>query len=574
MTTDEIPPGMPPLGDVPPPLDEPPRSSDDAPGGRVLPFRRGTAPRAFKQLPHNLDAEGAVLGGILLHPDVLQRIPELESADFYDPRHKAVWAAMLNVVEQEQPIDLTTLEVELQRAGKYEAVGGVGFLGELALRVPAAENVPHYAGIIRKFRRARDAAVGLADIVAKITDGEIDADEAVALGQRTIADVIAFGTAPTRRSKPVRDLLGSIRVEAARPIVTTGIRELDEYAKIRAGSYVVLVGGPGAGKTSFALGRAVHHARNTGPCVFLSAELADFELGARMIAQHTKISWSQALDGDFEDRVGLEALAIPRLVTLNDEHATLDELERELNFLVEEYPGQTPLVVLDYIQLIALTAPGREMRDRMIGVVERTRRIAKKYHAAVLALSQTSRNSSVQIKAGEMLGADAMGSGAESAQIERAAHIHLTLGSPTEKEDGTSAIDLSIAKVRAGRGDRVLPLIYDGRTGDYWAAGGIVAPDTIREQRSEAKESKKVHSAVLGVEATLAKARVPISRNELAQTLGSKREHILAAVKKLLEAGTIVEVNIKAKGGSKPLWTRERAVAAGVPIVGAEGALA
>src|SRR6185503_12060088 len=106
-------------------------------------------------LPHNLDAEASVLGGILLRNDVLSQLDTLEVDDFYDPRHKAVFAAMRNLEATAKPIDLVTLEAELQKIGKLDAIGGVAFLGELALRVPTPENVSHYAEIVSDKHAAR-----------------------------------------------------------------------------------------------------------------------------------------------------------------------------------------------------------------------------------------------------------------------------------------------------------------------------------------------------------------------------------------------------------------------------------
>src|SRR5438045_8403547 len=94
-------------------------------------------------LPHNLDAEGSVLGGVLLRNDVLTQLDTLEVDDFYDPRHKAVFSAMRNLEAATKPIDVVTLEAELDQVSKLDAIGGVAFLGELALRAPTpAHAVP------------------------------------------------------------------------------------------------------------------------------------------------------------------------------------------------------------------------------------------------------------------------------------------------------------------------------------------------------------------------------------------------------------------------------------------------
>src|SRR5574337_47519 len=95
--------------------------------------------RDRRVLPHNVDAEASILGGIILRNDVLLQLDTLEVDDFYHFHHKVV----------------------------FEAVGGVAFLGELALRVPTADNVLAYADIVRDHSQARKLILASADIVEK-----------------------------------------------------------------------------------------------------------------------------------------------------------------------------------------------------------------------------------------------------------------------------------------------------------------------------------------------------------------------------------------------------------------------
>jgi hypothetical protein len=106
-------------------------------------------------LPRNLNYEKSILGGILLRNEVLAQIGDLEVEDFYDLRHKTVFQAMRNLEAAERPIDVVTLEHEIERSGKLEAVGGIAFLGELALSVPTPDNVVHYKEVVARlaFRR-------------------------------------------------------------------------------------------------------------------------------------------------------------------------------------------------------------------------------------------------------------------------------------------------------------------------------------------------------------------------------------------------------------------------------------
>src|SRR5690349_6160809 len=106
-------------------------------------------------LPHNLDAEAAVLGSVLLRPDALVELDTLEVEHFYDHRHKVVWQAMRNLEAAHRPIDVVTVELEIQKTGKLEAIGGVALLGELALRTATVENAVAYAQAVQDLARVR-----------------------------------------------------------------------------------------------------------------------------------------------------------------------------------------------------------------------------------------------------------------------------------------------------------------------------------------------------------------------------------------------------------------------------------
>ena len=175
-----------PVDDIPPPsdADAPWLGRSDSPGnghGQVLPFRQRTADRvAGHHLPHHLDAEASILGGILLRPDVMQLLPSSFGTDaFYDPRHKSVFGAMRNLEARSVPIDLVTLEAELSKIGKLDSLGGPGFLGELALRVPTIDNVASYASIVLAHSATRAAMLTASAAVGEMQRGSLGSREAI-----------------------------------------------------------------------------------------------------------------------------------------------------------------------------------------------------------------------------------------------------------------------------------------------------------------------------------------------------------------------------------------------------------
>ena len=118
-------------------------------------------------LPHNVDAEASILGGVLLRNEVLLQLENLELDDFYDHRHKVVFEAIRNLEAVAKPIDVVTLENEIEKGGKLDAIGGIAFLGELALRVPTADNVVTYSEIVRDHSQARKLILASTEITEK-----------------------------------------------------------------------------------------------------------------------------------------------------------------------------------------------------------------------------------------------------------------------------------------------------------------------------------------------------------------------------------------------------------------------
>lgn len=151
------------------------------PQNGAAPRRRGkrapSSPSAPWCTPATLHAEASVLGGVLVRPEILGQLAELEVEDFFSPKHQAVFAAMREIERRAQPIDVVTVEVELERQERIEAVGGVAFLGQLAATVPVpeVEHVVQYAHEVRAARFVRDVRILLSEVtdeaVHKATTG-------------------------------------------------------------------------------------------------------------------------------------------------------------------------------------------------------------------------------------------------------------------------------------------------------------------------------------------------------------------------------------------------------------------
>ena len=152
-------------------------------------------------LQHDGAAEASILGGVILQPEALGVLEDLEVDDFYDNRHKVVFAAIRNLEARGAPIDVVTLEDEIRRGGKLEAIGGPGFLGELALAVPTVENVEHYKRIVRMHASNRQVQLVLGSALHRVQSWPHDPFELVS----EVAGELARIDEDRRAAQPVAE---------------------------------------------------------------------------------------------------------------------------------------------------------------------------------------------------------------------------------------------------------------------------------------------------------------------------------------------------------------------------------
>jgi len=131
------------------------------------------------KLPHNADAEASILGGVILRNEQLDGLADLEVDAFFELKHQVVFGAMRSLRAKSTPIDVVTLENEIERQGRLEAVGGIAFLGELVLRVPTADNVLAYAATVDLLARNRRAIIALGSALERAQTWKHDPHELV-----------------------------------------------------------------------------------------------------------------------------------------------------------------------------------------------------------------------------------------------------------------------------------------------------------------------------------------------------------------------------------------------------------
>lgn len=362
-------------------------------------------------LPHSIDAEASVLGGILLRNEVLANLDQLTDEDFYDPRHKAVFAAMRALEDRSKPIDEVTLEVELAKMGKLEAVGGLPFISELALRVPTTENVTHYAEIVRNKNSARRLILAAAEIAAQGYEDSGEVGDYLDEAESKIFEVTQSNK--RRTAEHIKTLLkgvfGSLdeRFKAAGGVtgVPSGFVDLDERtAGFQPGELTVLAARPAMGKTSFALSIARNAACSHGyPVLVFSLEMSAQQLAERLLCSEARVDSTALRRGQLQRQdltnmtYGADTLSKASIVIDDTPALTLRELRASARrFMADKAlrgDKEFGLVVVDYLQLMSGSSRAmKASREQEISEISRgLKQLSKEINSPVIALSQLNR---------------------------------------------------------------------------------------------------------------------------------------------------------------------------------------
>lgn len=362
----------------------------------------GTVPDKLQ--PHNVEAEEAVLGSLLIDPDAIIRVATfLQPPDFFVERHGWVYEAIRDLHERREPADLVTLTDELSRREQLDEVGGAAFLTSLINATPTSIHAEYYARIVERtavLRRLIDAAGQIARLAY---DPSQEADVVV-----DRAEEIIFGVAARRVERdlrPIRQVLDKYydRVEYLYQHrgeiigIPTGLADLDKIlGGMQRSDVLILAGRPGMGKTSLALSIALHAARRWQKRVALfSLEMSDEQLVQRLISAETGIDSQRLRLGDIKENEWPTFIQATNLLSHTsffiDDTPAISALELRTKARRLHAEHGLDLLIIDYLQLMRGDS-NSENRQQEISYISRSiKALARELNIPILALSQLSR---------------------------------------------------------------------------------------------------------------------------------------------------------------------------------------
>ena len=363
---------------------------------------------SLKVPPHSIEAEQAVLGGLLLSARAWDQVADVVTEpDFYRQDHRTIFRAIKELSDQHKPCDAVTVTEWFQSHGSLDVIDGGGYLTQLTRSTLSAANVLAYAEIVREksiLRLLIDAGTTLT-ASAFSSDGR-DSKELLEEAEKlvfSIADKGARGrsgilpvqqliTEAMTRLQELNELKGEITGRA------TGFADFDRMtAGLQPSDLIIVAGRPSMGKTSFAMNMAVHSAiKHKVPVAVFSMEMSALQLVMRIFSSLCQIDQGRLRTGsltDFDWPKLSQAMALLHASKMYiDETPALSptELRARARRLKREH--DIGLVVVDYLQLMSV--PGtRENRATEIAEVSRSlKALAKELNVPVIAISQLNRS--------------------------------------------------------------------------------------------------------------------------------------------------------------------------------------
>lgn len=354
--------------------------------------------------PHNIEAEQAVLGCMLLDSDVIPTITELiRSEDFYRDDHREICEAILDLTEKAGPVDIITVSEQLQLRGTLDAAGGLEYLTNITDAVPTTANARHYAKIVEEKSLLRKLIKASSDIAGMSYDASEEAAFVLDRAEKSIFDILEKRS--TQGFTHIKDVLLDTfnRLEElynSKSFITgvpTGFTDLDfKTAGLQNSDLILIAARPGMGKTAMGLNIAQYAAvQRHVPVAIFNLEMSKDQLVNRMLSSEVMVDSQRMRTGKLEDddwNKVAQALAplseAPIYIDDTPGVSVMDIRAKCRRLKLEKNLG---LIVIDYLQL--MQGRGKtENRQQEVSEISRSLKIlAKELQVPVVTMSQLSR---------------------------------------------------------------------------------------------------------------------------------------------------------------------------------------
>ena len=387
--------------------------------------------------PHDLDAEQAVLGALMLRPAAIHDIIDLLIPEmFYAKKHTLVFRTILDLSNKNEPIDVLSVANRLKEKKCLNEIGGNAYLNELMSNVPSTVNIRHYGDIVYKkfiLRALIDSGEAIASMAYEQND--MDVADVIDMAEKSIFRVTSSINTKNAFTSIKQSLIETWeQIEHLREHkdevrgVPTGFSDLDNMlAGLQKSDLIILAARPGMGKTTFALDIARNAALGGTPVGIFSLEMSANQLVQRMLSAESRVdAWSI--------RTG-HGLSTQHFTTLQEAASRLQKAP----IYIDDQAGNSivkmrsvarrlksehglGLIVVDYLQLMTTSKNYDSMVNQVTEISRSLKGLARELDVPVLALSQLSR--AVESRGGKPRLSDLRDSGSIEQDADLVIFIH------------------------------------------------------------------------------------------------------------------------------------------------------
>jgi replicative DNA helicase len=366
-------------------------------------------------LPHNVEAERAVLGAIIINNHAFYRVlGKIDTDSFFKDAHRRIFASIRSLAETSRPIDLVTLRDELDRAGALKEVGGASYVSSLVDVVPDIANVEWYADLIREKATKRRLILMSNSVMRAAVDVASTSEEVLTIAEKSLYE-IAEGTTDkgfVDLAKITRTNMTAIeQIQGSGKLLTGLPTGYDRFNEMTSGfqpqDLIIIAARPSMGKTSFMMNIAESIAlpgrdgqprggaqRLYGVGVF-SLEMSKEQIGLRILSSESGVSNHLIRSGMLSERNWRDlAEASARLSKGKiyiDDTPGMDPLEMRAKARRLKMEAGLDLIMVDYLQLMAVKGKVESRQQEISQISRGLKAIAKELNVPLVSLSQLSR---------------------------------------------------------------------------------------------------------------------------------------------------------------------------------------
>ncbi len=357
-----------------------------------------------RQLPHNLEAEKAVLGSILLLPQVFDEVAlVIRPHDFYDDSNRILFEHLLQMHDGGQQLDPMLLVERLRSADQYESIGGAAYLAELGSVVPTAAHAEYYAKIVADKSVLRSLIHAGTDITHDAYDPTSETREMLSKAEEKIFGILeSRGTGELSMiSEVLQESLDRLdsRMDNQHSFggLETGFDDFDQLTGgLQNSELIILAARPSMGKTALAMNIAEHAALKTlTPVLFVSLEMSAIELGDRLLCSVAEVNGQRlrngTITGDERRKLVQSAAEVSQAPLFIDDSPSRTMTEISANARRLKRREGLGLIVIDYLQLIDPDNSRDPRQEQVAKIARRLKGLARELEVPVLCLAQLNR---------------------------------------------------------------------------------------------------------------------------------------------------------------------------------------